>query len=316
MSTMLVPQAEGLFHRAISESDWIYGWDRGLSEAVRGMPSAEAGGARVADLLEVTSLAEMRAAPAAEVLEVFRQVEYSPFTREGYGWGPNVDGHVIPDDPVAMYESGRQHDVPLIVGMNGNEGSLFTRGLGIDEVGEFEALVRSAYPAHADQLLELYAVSSDAEAPAGIDHLVHDMYFAGPVRLHARAHASVSSPAWLYHFVRVPPTAWGGTMGSHHTAEIRYVFGNLTGPGTYAPPLAEEGEAPSPVDLSISDAMMRYWVQFATTGDPNVDGLPGWPEYDPASDQHLEIGEQIRGGHGAHRAGGELFDVVEAWKRR
>ena len=319
MSTMLVPQSEGLFQRAISESDWVYGWDRGLSESVRGMPSAEAGGVRIAELLQVTdpraSLAEMRDADAGDVLAAFRQVEYSPFTREGYGWGPNVDGHVIPDDPVAMYESGRQHDVPLIVGMNGNEGSLFSRNLGIDEVAEFQALVRKAIPAQADGAIEHFAVASDEDVVAGLDHWVHDMYFAGPVRLHARAHAKVSSPAWLYHFTRVPPTPRGAALGSHHTAEIRYVFGNLTGPGTYTQPLAGEGEEVPRVDQAISEAMMSYWVQFAKTGNPNVAGQPVWPAYDPASDTYLEIGEQIHTGTGVHKAGGDLFDAVEAGKR-
>lgn len=321
MSTMLVPQSEGLFHRAIGESNWVYGWDRALSEDARGMPSAESGGVAVAEQLGIadpktaTALAEMRAAAAGDVLTAFNGVEYSPFTREGYGWGPSVDGYVIPDDPVAMYESGRQHDVPLITGMNGNEGSLFSRGLGIDEVGKFEALIRGAYPEHAALMLGHYDVQSDDDVVAGRDHYIHDLYFAGPVRLQARSHANVSSSAWMYHFTRVPPTIWGSTMGSHHTSEIRYVFGNLTGQGTYAPPLAGEGESPSPADQAISEAMMSYWVQFAKAGDPNVEGQPEWPEYDPATDQQLVIDEDIHVETGAHRAGGEIFDAVEEWKR-
>jgi para-nitrobenzyl esterase len=216
-----------------------------------------------------------------------------------------------------MYRSGRQTDVPLITGMNGNEGILFTRGLGVDTRAKFETLVRSAYPAQAEELLALYDLQTDEEAPAAMAHLGHDMYFAGPVLLQARSQANVSSPVWLYHFTRVPPTAWGATMGSHHTAEIRYVFGNLTGQGSYAPPVAGEGETPAAVDRQISDAVMSYWVQFAKTGNPNVEGQPAWPEYDPASDTYLEIGEDIETGTGLHRAGGvELFDALQEWKRR
>lgn len=319
MSTMLVPQSRGLFHRAIGESNWVYGWDRGESEPVRRMASAEAAGLEVARGLGgedgPATLAEMRAADAAAVLGAYRAVAYSPFTREGFGWGPSIDGHVIPDDPVVMYASGRQTDVPLIVGMNGNEGILFTRGMGIDTRAGFEALVRSAYPTLAQQALDLYQVTDDSKAQAGMAHLAHDLYFAGPVLLHARSQANVSSPAWLYHFTRVPPTAWGATMGSHHTAEIRYVFGNLTGPGSYAPALTEDGDEPSDVDKRISETVMSYWVQFAKTGNPNVEGQAEWPEYDPASDTYLEIGEQVRTGTGLHEQGYELFEAVEAWKR-
>jgi len=320
MSTMLVPQSRGLFQGAIGESNWVYGWDRGESEPIRRQASAEAAGLEVAKNLGgedgPTTLAEMRDASAEEVLGAYRAVAYSPFTREGFGWGPSVDGHVIPDDPVAMYESGRQSDVPLIVGMNGNEGILFTRALGIDTKAKFESLVRSAYPADiADQALALYEVTDDSKAGAGMAHLAHDLYFAGPVLLHAKSQANVSSPAWLYHFTRVPPSTWGASMGSHHTAEIRYVFGNLTGPGSYAPPMAAEGEEPSDVDKRLSDTMMSYWVQFAKTGDPNVDGQPAWPEYDPATDTYLELGEQVKTGTGLHARGYELFEAVEAWKR-
>jgi para-nitrobenzyl esterase len=214
-----------------------------------------------------------------------------------------------------MYRSGLQADVPLIVGMNGDEGILFTGNMGIDTRAEFEALVRTAYPSLAQQALDLYQVTDDSKAQAGMAHLAHDLYFAGPVLLHAKSQANVSSPAWLYHFTRVPPTAWGATMGSHHTAEIRYVFGNLTGPGSYAPALAEDGSEPSDVDKRISDTVMTYWVQFAKTGDPNVEGQPEWPAYDSATDAYLEIGEQVRTGTGLHARGYELFEAVEAWKR-
>jgi para-nitrobenzyl esterase len=319
MSTMLVPQARGLFQRAIGESNWVYGWDRGLSEPSRGMPSAEAAGLEVAKHLGgeggPATLAQMRAASAADILAAYRAVPYSPFTREGYGWGPNVDGHVIPDDPVAMYRSGRQTNVPLIVGMNGNEGILFTRNLGIDTRAKFEALVKRAYPTLAQRAIDLYQVTDDSQASTGMAHLAHDLYFAGPVLLHAHSQANVSSPGWLYHFSHVPPTEWGRTMGSHHTAEIRYVFGNLTGPGTYAPPLAEAGQEPPATDKQISDAMMSYWVQFAKTGNPNVEGQPAWPEYDATSDTYLQIDDDIKTGTGLHKDGYELFEAVEAWKR-
>ncbi len=35
-------------------------------------------------------------------------------------------------------------------------------------------------------------------------------------------------------------------------------------------------EEPSPEDTKLSQAMMDYWIQFAKSGDPNVEGLPAW----------------------------------------
>lgn len=307
MSLMLIPEAEGLYHRVISESNWVYGWDRALSGNVRGAESGEAQGVRIAEALGVsdpnTSLQEMRAASAQDVLAASATGGSSPFTREGNVWAPNVDDWIIPDDPVAMYRSGRQHDVALIVGMNGNEGGMFTRRMGIEDVGAFEAHIRQVYPAQAAQALTLYDVGADAEVEAGLDHLVHDLYFAGPVQLHARTHARVSSDVWLYHFTHVPPTAMGGRIGSHHAAELGYVFGNLRGDGY------------TDVDREISDAMMSYWVRFAKDGDPNEEGLAAWPTFDVARGQYLEIGEEIRPGAGLHDQGADLFDAVQAHRR-
>ncbi len=69
MSLLLVPQAEGLFHRAIAESNYISGWDRTLREADGARQPAEAQGLRLAAALGAEgddALETMRAASAAE----------------------------------------------------------------------------------------------------------------------------------------------------------------------------------------------------------------------------------------------------------
>ena len=315
MSVMLVPQAAGLFHGAIAQSNWINGWDRPLE-------TAAAQGVRVAAALGIAedaedSLAAMRTASAADVLAASNADAGSPFMRTGNVWAPNVDGWVIPDDPLAMYVAGRQHAVPLITGLNGNEGSLMTRGLDIPDAGAFETYVRSVYPELAGEMLAHYDASSPAAAQAAVDKVVHDLYFAGPVRAHAEAQAAAGAPTWLYHFTHVPPTAWGAVLGSHHAAELVYVFGTLTRRD-------EGGERPlglTPVgdytdtDTALSATMRAYWVQFAATGDPNREGLPPWPAFDPETDRHLELSSAIAPGTAVDIAGAALWEALEARRR-
>ena len=316
MSVMLIPQAEGLFHGAIAESNWIHGWDRPLRGSDRGWEPAETQGVRIAEALGATdddALKTMRAATAADVLEASNTGAGSPFLRQGNVWAPNIDGWVIPGDPLAMYETGRQHDVPLMTGMNGNEGSLMTRGMEIDGVGDFESHVRNVYPVLADEVLAHYDVTSPDTAKAGADHLIHDMYFAGPVRAHARAQSRVSSPVWLYHFTHVPPTASGASMGSHHAAELVYVFGTLTPqetPGERPLGLGTVGDF-TDVDMHLSETMRAYWVQFATTGDPNRDDVPAWPPFTPEGDEYLELGSVVVTGAALHADGAHLWDALE-----
>ena len=322
MSVMLMPQAGGLFHGAIAQSNWINGWDRPLAEAARGWEAAEAQGLRVATALGITgntdeALAAMRAASAADVLAASNADAGSAFMRTGNVWAPNVDGWVIPDDPLAMYREGRQHHVPLITGLNGNEGSLMTRNMDISDAAAFETYVRSVYPDLADEMLAHYDASSPEAAQAAIDKVIHDLYFAGPVRAHAESQAAAGAPTWLYHFTHVPPTPWGADLGSHHAAELVYVFGTLTR-------REEGGERPlglTPVgdytdtDTELSATMRGYWVQFAATGNPNRGGLPPWPVFDPETDRHLELSSGIAPGTGVDTEGAALWEALEANRR-
>lgn len=321
MSVMLMPQSEGLFHRAIAESSYVIGWDRQLRDAVGDWGSAEAQGVQIAEALGATgqdALATMRGATSAEVSAAAAAGAGIVFSRSGYVWAPNVDGWTIPADPLLMYEDGQQHNVPLITGINGNEGSLFTPQLQIGDVAAFETHVRTVYPSVADDLLAHYDATSPASAQAAIDHLVHDMFFAGPVRTQATTHVKVTSPVWLYHFTRVPPTDFGATMGSHHAAELVYVFGGMT-PRSATPsgdPLAPMTMGDwTETDRQLSEAMMGYWVQFAATGNPNRDGLPAWTEFDALTDQHLTLGDSVSEGSGLHNEGAELFTEFETrWR--
>ena len=322
MSVMLIPAAEGLFHRAIAQSNWINGWDRPLAAPARGWEAAETQGLRVAAALGIAAdaedpLAAMRAASAADVLAASNADAGSPFLRTGNVWAPNVDGRVVPDDPLAMYRAGRQHRVPLITGLNGNEGSLMTRGMDVADAAAFEDHVRSVYPALAGEMLAHYDASSPAAAKAAIDKVIHDLYFAGPVRAHAESQAAAGAPTWLYHFTHVPPTPWGAELGSHHAAELAYVFGTLTR-------REEGGERPlglTPVgdytdtDTALSATMRAYWVQFAATGDPNREGLPAWPAFDPETDRHLELNSAIAPGTAVDTAGAALWEALEANRR-
>ena len=88
-------------------------------------------------------------------------------------------------------------------------------------------------------------------------------------------------------------------LGAFHGMEIAYAFGNLDAEAS------AEGQA-------LSEAMTRYWVQFAKTGNPNVEGLPAWPVYDPETDQHLELGDEIKVGAGYRKAALDVLNGIWA----
>ena len=61
------------------------------------------------------------------------------------------------------------------------------------------------------------------------------------------------------------------------------------------PPTSDEQEneelrgAWPTADQVVTDTIQQYWLNFAKSGDPNREGLPRWPRYEPTSDLLLEI---------------------------
>ena len=85
-------------------------------------------------------------------------------------------------------------------------------------------------------------------------------------------------PAWHYHFTRKAP---GDEYGAFHSAELWYVFGTQS----------RAWRPWEPIDAELSERMVGYWTRFAATGDPNGEGLPGWPAFTDDAPLTLEIGE-------------------------
>jgi para-nitrobenzyl esterase len=100
----------------------------------------------------------------------------------------------------------------------------------------------------------------------------------------------------MYYFSRVPPGPAGAKLGSYHASEIRYVFHNL--------------QSTLEVDRKLADTMSAYWVDFATTGDPNGRGLPEWPAYSVKSDVAMGLGERIAVTEVPHKAALDFLDTV------
>src|SRR5690606_157199 len=91
---------------------------------------------------------------------------------------------------------------------------------------------------------------------------------------------------WLYWFEYLPAAATPGLPGVPHGGEVPYVFGNLEHRERVGnPPVTDK-------DRFMSEQVMSYWTNFARTGNPNGEGLPGWQPFDADRAWWLRIGEQ------------------------
>ena len=141
------PLSKGLFQRALGESGaWL-----GLGiAAVPKLAAAEQTGVRTAEGIGAKSLAELRAKPAAEVLNA------------GGRTGPVIDGWFLPDDPANIYAQGKQNDVPLLLGSNKDEGTFFSNPT---TAAMFTAASKMRYYGDvAETFFKIYPLGSDEEA--------------------------------------------------------------------------------------------------------------------------------------------------------
>ena len=274
------PLAKGLFHRAIGESGALLLGLRNLEGllAVNGQSLAEAEqtGVKVAQSAGARSLSELRAKPAAEILKA----AVPPGNPLAAPFGATVDGWVLPDSVLRIFEAGRQNDVPILIGSNATEGALFmTQAVRADGARE---QAKQAYGPQAEAFLKLYPATTDDEAKTSTTRFLGDAVFGLQMRTWARLQGKTGkAPAYLYMFDRVPPDAV--CRCATHAAEIVYAFNNV-----------ELSSRPfQAVDRKVADTMSSYWVNFARKGDPNGAGLPNWAAYREQSDTLMTFGDAI-----------------------
>jgi len=289
------PMSEGLFHRAIAESPWVTETNVTYqSKATPFVASGEAQGVEFARLLVGEDAdASLPALRAFDADEMIKKGGFSPFI--------NVDRWFMPEAPETTFAAGRQRNVPLIVGTNANEGTMFMAAF-IQSVESYEKALDETYGDQSKAVLAMYPAALKEDLAKAADRFITDAWFLRPGRAMLRATSKVSSPGYQYHFTRASRAipAWG----AHHAAELGYVFNTYAGFGPQVDPNAE--------DLDLGATMIDYWSQFAKTGDPNGNGRPHWPVHQPGSEAYLELGDTIRSGTKLRKAACDALDGIIA----
>ena len=267
------PLAKGLFSGAIVESGpgglaaMGVGGARGLA---RPLADAEREGVAFAKTKNASSLAALRALPASE------------FVRAAGRFGPDVDGYFLPDDMASLVAAGKVNDVPMLTGLNADEGSASpTYGKMTAEQVRQQAAQR--YGDRASAYLARYPASNDADASRSQVASGRDAGIAGVQQLLTERSRTARTPSFAYYFNRAIPWPDRPEFGAFHTSEVPYVFGTLD---ALPRPWTE-------YDRALSDVMMRYWVNFATRGDPNGPNLQKWPAFQPTKPSFMELGLKV-----------------------
>lgn len=283
-SLLTIPSAQGLFHKAIVESDG------GRDGVLTGRPinkendsyypvSAEIIGVNFAKKLgiqgtDAAALEKLRSLSAARILDGGQETD-------GNGGaptysGPTLDGKLVVETAQSAYNGGRAPKLPIIIGSNSAEVSG-----GFVNANSKESLL-NLFGAMKNDAGSVYDADGNTELPKMLTMVNTDKVWAEPARFTARAFTSKSAPAYIYLFSYVSPSMQQRMRyGAAHASEIPYVFDNLRTP--------PNGASIDPMDQAVAKMMNTYWANFAKTGNPNGSGLPSWPGYSNNKNELLEI---------------------------
>ncbi|GAA5903188.1 hypothetical protein JCM6882_006988 [Rhodosporidiobolus microsporus] len=200
----------------------------------------------------------------------------------------SIDGDLIQEHPVQLWDEKKFVDVALLMGVNADEGTILsTKGCDNDTavIEGLTSLNQSSYVVFEDQFDALLAAYPDDPAVGiplntgdgvlssgtqdkRVNSLFNDAIEHSPRRWITSLMAE-RNPVFSYHFHQVP---YGNTIdiGSTHATEIPYVFSN---PDTLGPRES---------DAHLARFMTRSWVSFIHSLTPvhtQLEGYPTWPRY-------------------------------------
>ncbi|MFZ5669285.1 MAG: carboxylesterase/lipase family protein [Pseudomonadota bacterium] len=269
---LAMPRARGLFHKAIVQS----------GPGVRAVPIDRAR-ALAADLfaelgLAAGDVAALRAVPADRLIRAAYAAEAKQpgagFDRSGFS--PVVDGDILPRHPWDPDAPDTARDVPVLIGINKDEMTLFMASAPwfgrLDEAG-LDAMAQATFGARAPAVLAALRRDFPGDSPTYLaTHLTtYGRMFAGSVQIAERKAGQGGARAWMYLLEWETPV---GPFRAPHTLEIPLVFDTVE---TSRPLLG-----PGPEPQVMAAQMSAAWLAFARNGDPNTPLLPRWPAYDAA----------------------------------
>jgi len=268
------PLAAGLFHRAIAESGSYFGL------ATPTLASEESHGQSFALSVGCTDQSArcLRSKSVKEILANWGLFDSSA----------NVDGKLLTQSPDVAFTNGQFNHVPLIHGTTHDEWRFFVALFG--ELSGAPPMTADQYPSviegmvgtdAAPLVLAEYPLDHYDSPSVAIGALGTDSIFACPARAIDQV-LSNQTATFAYEFndasapeLFLPPVSFA--YGATHATELRYLF-----------TLSQGGQLDGSQE-KLSQDMIRYWTQFAKSGNPNSSGLVFWRQYEAGTDEFQSL---------------------------
>jgi para-nitrobenzyl esterase len=293
---MASPLTKNLVHKAIGESGAFFtSPSRGMAEKPLG--EKEQDGVKFATSVGASSLAELRAKPAAELLAAVMKTG-------GWGYSPGLDGYFMPEKTAAIYARGEQARIPLLAGWNSSEmGMAVVMNPKKPTPETFPEELKKQFGERAGAALQVYPASNAEETLQSAAALASDLFISYSTWKWIDVHAQTGhAPIYRYRFDRVlPDPKVPKSFGAFHAVDIEYAFNTLD----------SKRADWQPEDRQTALTMARAFANFIKTGNPNGPGVPEWPEFGKTR-QVMYLDGVSKAGPEADRARYEFLDSVAA----
>jgi para-nitrobenzyl esterase len=291
---MTSPLTRGLIHGAAMQSSVPNGCELQTLDNARGT------GVKVAAAAGCDAAADIAACLRGKSVAEIVSAVPGTFTVLPRIYGPNVDGHIFPDQPLKLIMEGKYPSMPVIIGNTSEETMPWadTAGRVTDEASYAAAIDRVFGAGSRERILAQYPLNSYPTPRLAFMRATTDSEFTCQSRRVARAFSKTQrEPVYRYIFTQVQENDPAlKAAGVAHTAEHAFLF-----PGKYQPTEAE---------AAIQRRMAGYWARMARTGNPNGGNDPQWPASTVENDSYLEIGEATAAMKGPAEAKCDFWDTV------
>lgn len=239
-------------------------------------------------LYGTTAFQVLRSRASRQQAQAVQDVPGLPKVAPLMPWGPAIDGTAtgLLETPLSLMQKGQFNRVPLIIGTNNDEGSIFIPAVGMIVRHVHLPLNDSSFMQVMEHFFNTSAVLQVADIYPNYEfkndddraaRVLRDFFFTCATRRVARALDRFSVPVYVYHFTYKGDWIEDPFLGDYHSAELCFVFDNEW------PPLIHIF---SEKDQQMADSFGTFWTNFAKFHDPNGDStLPRaagdvfWPKY-------------------------------------
>ncbi|GAB4002799.1 carboxylesterase/lipase family protein [Spirosoma daeguense] len=238
--------------------------------------------------------------PAADLLAMQNKLPFVPpfqeknrnqgMIRRNYGgFGPVVDGVVLPHHPFDPTAPAISRNKPLLVGWNEDEYTFFTWERKDTEFAklDFDSLpkkLEAQYGTEAGKIVETYRKANPNASAADIFVAISSitMMGLGSVDIAEKKVKQGGAPVYLYNFgykseKKIPGTDY--PMGTPHAMDISFKFNNELPPRDGSAPKESFFGGNRPERFTASRHFAELWTTFARTGKPAAKDVPAWPAY-------------------------------------